>query len=134
MGTKRLRFWFLGVALLTASGVSAHHSFVAEFDATKAVKVHGTVTKFDFINPHGWVYMDVKNADGSISHWSFEVDNPSHLLRVGWKKDSLKPGDEVSIEGFQARDGSNTASARQVTRADGQTLFNGTAPIEGSSK
>jgi hypothetical protein len=133
MGRRHILVVLAGL-LVAAVPAPAHHSFVAEFDATKLLKLHGTVTKFDFINPHGWIYADVKNADGTVAHWSFETGNPSMLLRRGWKKDSLKPGDEISIEAYQARDGSNTANARQVVRADGEVLFNGNAPTDESSK
>jgi len=108
--------------------VYAHHSFDAEFDRNKPATLRGSVTKFDLINPHGWIYLDGTDETGKPGKWSAETGNVSSLLRRGWKKDSLKPGTEVIIEGSRAKDGSNTINVRSVKLPDGRTLFSGTAP------
>jgi hypothetical protein len=97
----------LGLALLVAAmPLLAHHSFAAEYDDKKPVSLKGTVTKVEWANPHIWFYVDVKDAAGKVEHWQCEGGPPNMLVRQGWKKDSLKPGDEVSVEGFRAKDGS----------------------------
>jgi hypothetical protein len=130
MSTLR-RMWVVGVALqlgLVASS-QAHHSFTAVFDGTKPVTLAGTVTKFEFINPHGWVTLDVPGAAGASSAvWRVEVANPNALIRLGWRKDSLKPGDKITIDGFRSHDGSNTAFGRQFRLADGRTVLSSLAP------
>jgi hypothetical protein len=113
--------------LLAALPALAHHSFAAEYDDKKPVVVKGQVTKVEWQNPHIWVYVDAKDANGNVIHWQFEGGPPNMLVRQGWKKDSLKPGDEVSIDGFRAKDGSNTANARLVTLTDGRKVFAGSA-------
>jgi len=120
----------LCVASMAASGRAlAHHSFAAEFDAAKPVKLTGTVTKVEWTNPHIWFFMDVKEADGSVTNWGFEMASPNQLLRLGWKRDSMKPGDEVAVEASRARDNSAHANAQSVllTRTN-QKLFSGSAP------
>ena len=100
----------------------AHHSFAAEFDATKVVHLEGTVVQFAWVNPHSWIYMDVKKPDGSVEHWKIEGGAPSLLLRRGWNRNSVQPGVKVVVNAFQARDGALRASARDVTFPDGRTL------------
>lgn len=100
----------------------AHHSFAAEFDVTKSVHLEGTVTQFAWVNPHSWIYMDVKKSDGSLDHWKIEGGAPSLLLRRGWTKNSVLPGTRIIVEAFQARDGALRASARQVVFPDGRKL------------
>jgi len=107
--------------------VMAHHSFAAEFDAKKAVKLQGTVTKMEWINPHAWIYLDVKNTDGSVTNWMVEAGAPNALLRRGWTKASLLPGTEILVEGYQAKDGANRANGRDITFKDGKKLFVGSA-------
>jgi len=113
------------VVSIAASGRAlAHHSFAAEFDESKPVKLSGTVTKVEWANPHIWFFMDVKNEDGSVTNWGFEMAGTSQLVRAGWKRDSMKLGDVVTVDARGARDGSNHANAQSVTLAGtGQRLF-----------
>jgi hypothetical protein len=120
----------LCVASIAASGTAqAHHSFAAEFDAAKPITLTGTVTKVEWTNPHTWFFIDVKNADGSVTNWGFEMPGPAQLLRLGMKRDSMKAGDVVTVDARRARDGSNQANAQTVTLAGtGQRLFAGPPP------
>jgi Family of unknown function (DUF6152) len=111
---------------LAAMPVLAHHSFAAEYDGLKPIKLMGTVTKFDMTNPHSWVYLDVKDTDGKVVNWAFETASPNALFRRGFKKDFLKPGNLVTIEGFLAKDGSHTANAQRLLMPDGNTIVLGT--------
>jgi hypothetical protein len=112
----------------------AHHAFAAEFDAKKEVHLTGTVTRVEWINPHAWIHISVKSPDGTVNEWSIEAGTPNTLFRRGATKDSLKVGTEITVDGYQAKDGSNTANGRDVTLPDGKKLFlgsNGTgAPVE----
>ncbi len=114
------------IALLAASALplaaNAHHSFSAEFDATKVVHLEGTVVQFSWVNPHSWIYMDVVKTDGSVDHWKIEGGAPSLLLRRGWNKNSVQPGVKIVVNAFQARDGALRGSARDVTFPDGRKL------------
>jgi hypothetical protein len=107
---------------MAAMPAIAHHSFAAQFDPTKKVTLIGTVTKIEWKNPHIYFYIDVKDNSGSIANWSIEGPSPNGLYRNGWTKDSLKLGDEVTVDGFPARDGSNTANMSIVTRAGKKVL------------
>ena len=112
----------LAAVTLSWSSAFAHHSFSAEFDASKVVHLEGTVVKFAWVNPHSWIYMDVMKADGSVEHWKIEGGAPSLLLRRGWNKDSVQPGVKIVVNAFEARDGALRGSARDVTFPDGRKL------------
>lgn len=114
-------------AILAGAPALAHHAFAAEFDAKKPVKLRGTVTKMEWINPHAWVHIDVKKDDGSVDEWMIEAGTPNTLLRRGFTRDSLKPGTEIIVDGYQSKDGSLRANGRDVTLPNGQTLFLGTS-------
>jgi hypothetical protein len=106
--------------------VLAHHSFAAEFDGNKRVTLNGVVTKMDWVNPHAYIYVDVKGDDGVVVNWAIETGAPNVLYRQGWRKDDLKAGDTVTVEAFLAKDGSHTGAARTVKFPDGRSLFAGT--------
>src|SRR3970040_2524165 len=104
-----------GAGLLLATvPVAGHHSFAAEFDANRPVKLRGTVTKMEWINPHAWIHLDVKNADGSVTSWMIEGAAPNALVRRGWNRNSLLPGTEIPIDGYLAKDGSKMANGREM--------------------
>jgi hypothetical protein len=117
----------LAFGSMAARHVDAHHSFAAEFDSTKPVKLRGTVTKMEWINPHAWMHLDVKSKEGTVQKWMIEAGPPGALVRRGWKKDSVVAGTEVLVEGYQAHDGSNRANGRDVTLPDGTRLFAGSS-------
>jgi hypothetical protein len=117
-----------GVGLLMqAAPVWAHHAFAAEFDAKRPVKLRGTVTKMEWINPHAWIHVDVKGEDGKVTEWMVEAGTPNTLFRRGFTKESLKPGTEIFVDGYQSKDGSNRANGRDVTFPDGRKLFLGSS-------
>jgi hypothetical protein len=121
----------LGVILITPPAM-AHHSFAAEYDATKVVTMRGFVTKVEWTNPHVWFYVNVKNADGTVTNWGFEMGPPHGLQQRGWSRTTMKLGDEVIINGTAAKNGSNRVNARSVTMAaTGQKL--GAASSEGET-
>lgn len=125
----RATWTIVGAGLLMALGLpmAAHHSFEAEFDRTKPVEITGKVTKVEWMNPHIWMYIDVTNADGKVEKWEFEGGAPNMLKRAGWNRTSLKEGDIVTIDGWRAKDGSNTGNARAVKLADGRSVFAGSS-------
>ena len=126
---RRKRFVVIaGLALLAAldaKPVVAHHAFAAEFDAKRPVKLKGTVAKMAWVNPHAWIYIDVKKADGSVEEWMVEAGTPNTLFRRGFTKESLKAGIEITVDGYQSKDGSLRVNGRDVTLPNGQTLFLG---------
>jgi hypothetical protein len=110
--------------LLAARPVVAHHAFAAEFDADKPVKLTGAVTKVEWTNPHTWFYIDVKDETGKVTNWGLEMGSPNGLMRAGWNRNSMKIGDEVTVEASRARDGSSNGNARVVIlKSTGQRLF-----------
>ena len=114
----------LPVMVAAAVSAYAHHSFAAEFDANKPVNITGAVTKVEWQNPHVWFYVDVKDASGKVVNWGVEMGSPNGLMRAGWERNVMKPGDVVTVEGSRAKDDSNNANARSVTLAStGKRLF-----------
>jgi Family of unknown function (DUF6152) len=113
--------------LLSALPAWPHHAFAAEFDPKRPVKLRGVVTKMEWINPHAWMHVDAKDADGKVTSWMIEAGTPNTLFRRGFTKDSLKIGTEVLVDGYQSKDGSNTANGRDVTLPDGRKLFLGSS-------
>ena len=124
---KRPALFVIGVALLSAQTLSAHHSFAAEFDRNSPVILTGSVTRVDWGNPHIWVFLDVKDDAGTVSNWGVEGGAPNALFRNGWRKDSLKVGDTVTVEGFKSKDGLPRANANRVTLPDGRRVFAGSS-------
>ena len=126
----RLIVWGVGVGLplvMAAVPVRAHHAFSAEFDAQKPIELKGTVVRMEWVNPHTWIHIDVKKTDGSAERWMIEGGPPNSLLRRGLTKDSLLPGTEISVAGFQAKDRSHKANGRDVTFSNGSKLFLGSS-------
>jgi hypothetical protein len=115
------------LAALTATPVVAHHAFNSEFDAKRPVKFKGTVTKMVWVNPHAWIYVEVKKADGSVDEWMVEAGTPNTLLRRGLTRQALPIGTEITVDGYQSKDGSLRANGRDLTLPNGQTLFIGSS-------
>jgi len=121
------------IALITVP-LLAHHSFEAEFDRTKQVELKGTVTKFEWMNPHIWIYLDVTGPDGKVTKWQFEGGAPNMLKRQGWSRDSLKQGDVATIKGSLAKDGTNTVNSSSIILADGRSLTGGSSDTKAKAK
>ena len=115
----------LTLMLMPAMRVWAHHAFASEYDETKHVTVSGVVTEWKWTNPHVWMYVDQKDASGKVTRWSFEMGSANGMTTRGWKKTDVKAGDQITVEGFGAKDDSNTANAATVTLRDGRKLFGG---------
>ena len=113
------------VLLFAAIPILAHHGFVVEFDDKKPVTLVGVVTRMEFMNPHIYFYVDVKSKDGKVVNWALEGGPPNVLYRQGWRKDTVKPGDQLTVKGFRARDGSNLASCSTITFPDGREISAG---------
>ena len=121
-------FLFAGLALtFLAKTAIAHHAFTAEYDSGKVRQFTGTVTKVEWTNPHARFYLDVREDNGAINNWNFELGSPLFLKKLGWRQDSLKLGDQVTVEGYLAKDGAKMANARSVKMADGRRVFAGSS-------
>ena len=130
MRTSLALVFSLGL-LLAATPTRAHHSFAAEFDANVPVKVTGTITKVEWANPHVWFYLDVTDETGEVSNWAMEMGGVSGLLRRGWRRDSMKVGDVVTVDGFRARNGRDIGNAAAVVlTGTGQRLFAGSSQAQ----
>ena len=129
MHTKLIIGAAVVAALFAGYGTSAlaHHAFAAEFDANKPVNFQGKITKMEWINPHTWLHVDVKDKDGKMVNWAIEAGTPNVLFRRGFTKQSLLPGTDIQIDGYQAKDGSHRANGRDLTFADGKRLFLGSS-------
>jgi hypothetical protein len=115
-----------GVTLLAGAGsAAAHHSFAAEYDANAPIALTGQVLRVDFVNPHGWIYIQVKKATGAAETWNIEMGSPNSLIRRGFTKDTVPAGTEVIVNGYRARDGSRTVNSTSITLPDGRRLFTG---------
>ena len=113
--------------MVTAVPVTAHHAFAAEFDADSPVEFSGRVSKVEWINPHVWIHVDVTRDDGTMEGWAFEAGTPNVLFRRGFTRESLLPGTDISVDGYQAKDGTNRANGRDITFVDGTKLFLGSS-------
>jgi len=124
----RSRFAAICVGLfLVGARLSAHHAFAAEFDEKRPITLHGTVTKMEWVNPHSWIHIDVKDADGKVTSWMIEGGSPNALLRLGFTMNAVQYGMAIVVEGFQAKDGTNKGVGRSLTFADGRQLFLGSS-------
>jgi len=121
----KLNLFFAALGCLALAGAAfAHHSFAAEYDSKKPVELTGTLIELEWVNPHAWIHMEVKDEKGVAAKWDCELGSPNLLMRNGWRRDSLKPGDTIVVSGARAKDGANMANARTVKMGDGRRVFN----------
>ena len=132
MMTQKMLGVVLAAFALCAVPMMAHHSFAAQYDASKPITLQGAVTKVEWMNPHARFYIDVKDEAGKVTNWELELGSPNGLMRSGWKKDTLKVGDVVKVEGSLAKDGSKLANARAVTDGEGKRLFAASSQASGN--
>ena len=122
---KKLALSVAALLAVVAGPALAHHAFAAEFDLNKPVNVKGVVTKIEWMNPHVRFYLDVKDPSGKVINWAFELGSPNTLMRSGWRRDSLKPGDEITVKGSRAKDSSNQGNATSILSRDGKIVLSG---------
>jgi hypothetical protein len=127
MHRRLLPLGLMFAALATSLPVSAHHSFAAEFDLNQPIKLRGVVTKVEFMNPHSWIYINVKKDDGTVEEWGIEGGTANTLFRMGVNKNSLAVGTEIIVDGYRARDGAMRANGRDITLPNGEKLFLGSS-------
>lgn len=128
MTQKAWQVLAVGAAMvLAAAPLRAHHSFAAEYDANQPITLKGEISRIDLVNPHAWLYLDVKEPDGTVSKWNIEMGAPNNLIRRGVTKATVPVGETVTVEGYRAKDGSHTVNSRTVRMADGRTLFTGSS-------